>query len=123
MHSPEIESIDTPEGHQKLLRAQWKDFAAFAWKKYRAEGRGAVVLDLRRASNDGAGLKVPTFYIAATGEGLRARGGWPDEEIARAIEDYDPGEEIVFVFLRLGGDVFHYTATDDPAPPAAYEMK
>lgn len=123
MQSPEIEAIDTPEGHQNLLRAQWKDFAAFAWKKFVAEGRGAVVLDLRRASNDGAGLKVPTFYMAAAGEGLAARGGWPNEEIAHAVEDYDSREEVVFIFLRLDGDVFHYIATDDPTPSIAYEGK
>ncbi|MEW6207691.1 MAG: hypothetical protein AB1631_04940 [Acidobacteriota bacterium] len=117
---PEIESIDTPEGHQKLLRAQWRDFAAFSWKKFRAEGCGAVVLDLRRASRDGSGLKVPAFYIAEASESLKARGGWPDEEIARAVADYDPREEIVFIILRLNGDVLHYTASDDPAPPAAY---
>ncbi len=123
MHPPEIESMDTPEGHQKLLRAQWKGFAAFAWKKYLAEGRGAIVLDLRRASNDESGLKVPAFYIASAGDALAARGGWPDEEIVHAVADYDPEEEIVFIFLRLGGDVFHYTASDDPAPPAAYQGK
>lgn len=118
----EIESIDTPEGHQNLLRAQWRDFAAFSWKKFLGEGRGAVVLDLRHASRDGSGLKVPTFYIAEASENLKARGGWPDEEIARAVADYNPREEIVFIILRLNGDVFHYTASDDPAP-ADYDGK
>jgi hypothetical protein len=114
-----IESIDTPEGHQKLLRAQWKEFAAFAWKKYRANGRGAVVIDLRRASNGASILQVPTFYVASESEGLARRGGWPDEEVARAVKDYDPEEEVVFLFLRPGGDIFHYVASDDPAPPRA----
>ncbi|HEY7545982.1 MAG TPA: hypothetical protein VID27_13910 [Blastocatellia bacterium] len=116
MQSAEIAAIDTPEGHQKFLRERWKNFAAFAWKKYRTEGRGAVVINLRRASLEGSKLKVPTFFVAEAGEGLRARGGWPDAEIARAVEDYDPREEIVFIFLRLNGDIFHYVAMDDPAP-------
>lgn len=119
MQPDEMASLDTPEGHQKIMRAQWKEFAAFAWNKYLAEGRGALVIDLRRASKEASGLRVPTFYVADASPSLAARGGWPDEEAARAVADYDPREEVVFIFLRPGGDVFHYIASDDPAPSIA----
>jgi hypothetical protein len=115
----QIENIDTPEGHQNFMRAQWKDFAAFAWNKYSGAGRGAVVIDLRRATKELSGLRVPVFYVAQSSEQLDARGGWPDEEIARAVEDYIPEEEVLFLFLRRDGQAFHYIASDDPAPPRA----
>jgi len=115
-----IEGIDTAEGHQQFLRAEWRGLAAFAWNKYSKEGRGAVVIDLRRASKTGAGFQIPTYYVADGSEKLARRGGWPDAEIAEAVSDYIPDEEVVFLFLRLGGEIFHYVASDDP-PPASFK--
>jgi len=45
-----IKAIDTADGHQTLIRAQWKDFASFAWKRYLSEGRGAIVIDMTALS-------------------------------------------------------------------------
>lgn len=114
----DIEKLDTPEGHQRFLRREWRGLASFAWKKYQREGRGAVVIDLRRAAKTAAGVQIPTYYVADGSERLAKRGGWPDREIAEAVADYLPDQEAVFLFLRPGGEIFYYLASDDP-PPAA----
>lgn len=120
---PEIEKMDTPEGHQRFLRSEWRNLAAFAWAKYQREGRGAVVIDLRRASKTASGFEIPTYYMADGSERIIKRGGWPDGDIAEAISYYLPDQEAVFLFLRLDGEIFHYIASDHPLPPAAHKAR
>jgi len=122
LQSGSIEDLDTTDAHITFIRAQWRDFAAFAWEKHSVEGRGAVVVDLRKASRQGPDLYVPTYYVADGSDRLFARGGWPSDEIAEVIREYDPEQDVVFLFLRLDGDVFHYNVTDDLTPPQAYEQ-
>lgn len=117
--SGRIEDLDTPDAHITLIRSQWREFAAFAWKKYSSDGRGAVVIDLRNAEKSSGDLHVPTFYVSDGSERLSARGGWPNAEIEDVIKEYDPKLDVVFLVLRLDGDVFHYNASDEPAPPDA----
>jgi hypothetical protein len=122
MQPPErIKEIDTPEGHQRLLRSEWRKFAAFAWEKYLAEGRGAIVINLRRGRQSGSGLQLPTSYLSEGSARLAKLGGWPGEEMAQMIEQYDPEQDVVFIFLRLDGDVFHYLVSDELTPPQAYQ--
>jgi hypothetical protein len=121
--SGRIKDLDTPDAHVTFIRSQWSDFAAFAWEKYLHDGRGAVVLDLMKASKSGENLQVPTFYVAEGSERLSKRGGWPNEEIAEVVREYDPEQDVVFIFLRLDGDVFHYNASDELTPPQAYQKK
>jgi len=121
--SGRIEDLDTPDAHITFLRSQWRDFAAFAWEKYRSEGRGAVVIDLRNASKSAENLDVPTFYVADGSERLANRGGWPSNEIEEMIKEYDPEQDVVFIFLRLDGDVFQYNVSDDLTPPEAHESR
>ena len=121
--SGRVEDLDTPDAHITFIRLQWRDFAAFAWEKYVSEGRGAVVIDLSRASRSGGGLHVPSYYVANGGERLSKRGGWPNEEIAEVVKEYDPEQDVIFIFLRLDGDAFHYNASDELTPPRAYQAK
>src|ERR1044071_5131650 len=123
LKSGRIEDLDAPEAQLHFIKAQWRDFAAFAWEKYSAEGRGAIVVDLRKAAKSSAGLSVPVYYVADGSARLSARGGWPTEEVAEVIRDYDPRQDVVFIFLRLAGDLFHYNVSDEPTPPQAYEAK
>jgi hypothetical protein len=118
--SARIEDLDTPDAHVTFLRSQWRDFAAFAWRKYLSEGRGAVVIDLLKASTSEKGLQVPTYYVADGSERLSQRGGWPNDEIAGVVRDYDPEQDVVFVYVRLDGDTFYYNASDELSPPQAY---
>lgn len=118
-----IEALDTPNEHMTFMSSQWPEFAAFAWEKYLAEGRGAVVIDLKRASRAGSGFQVPTFYVADGSERLRAGGGWPNEEVAELIRSYDPEQDVAFIVLRLNGEQFHYNASDELTPPRAHKTR
>lgn len=121
--SGRIEDLDTPESHIAFVRSQWRDFAAFAWEKYIKEGRGGIIVDLRKATKVSGNLQVPTFYVANGSERLQKLGGWPDEEIALAVNDYDPEQDVIFIFLRLNGDVFKYNVSDELTPPEAYRVR
>jgi len=121
--SQQILELDTPDQHGTFIRMQWPSFAAFAWEKYKSEGRGAIVVDLRHATMEGAAINVPTVYVAEGSDKLARRGGWPGEEVAEIIRDYDPAQDVIFIFLRLDGDVFHYNVTDELTPPLAYEAR
>jgi len=123
LESGRIEDLDTPEAHLAFIRSQWRDFAAFAWEKYTIEGRGGIVVDLRKASKTSQNLQVPTFYVANGSERLEKLGGWPDEEIANSIKSYDPEQDVIFIFLRLNGDVYNYNASDELTPPKAFAEK
>ena len=116
---PDIEEIDNPFGHQSLIRNQWPEFAALAWKKYKEEGRGAIVLDFRNATRSGSMFTVPTFFVSEASEGFVKRGGWPSEEVAEIVRTYDPELDVIFLALRADGDCFHYNVSDDPTPPEA----
>jgi hypothetical protein len=115
----QIRELDTPEGHLRFMKAEWRALAAFAWSRHRTEGRGAIVINLKRAKACGQQLQVPTYYVAEGGEKLARRGGWPGAEVKEAVAGYDPEQEVVFLFLRVDGDIFHYVASDDPPPPEA----
>jgi hypothetical protein len=121
--SGRVEDLDTPDAHVTFIRMQWADFAAFAWRKYLSEGRGVVVVDLLKASKSAGVLQVPTYYIAEESVRSPGRGGWPTEEIAEVVRDYDPEQDVVFLFNRLDGDVFYYNVSDELTPPKAYESK
>jgi len=118
-----IELLDTPEAHLKFIRAQWSDLAAFSYQNYLAAGRGAVVFDLRNPSRSEAGFEIHTRYIAEGSAQLAKLGGWPSEEIKNVIADYDPEQDVVFLFLRLNGDVFHYNVTDELTPMKAFHTR
>ena len=118
-----IKAIDTPDGHQTLIRAQWCDFASFAWKHYLSEGRGAIVIDMSRAGDEGSGFQVPSYYVADQSEKLARRGGWPSREVAEVVAGYDPELDVVFIFLTLEGDWLYYQVSDELTPPQAYRPK
>ena len=114
-----IEDVDTPQGHLALIKSQWRDFAAFAFERFKSQGRGAVVLDLKNAEKIGGKLRVSTHYVADRSESLERLGGWPSREIEEIVQTYSPEQDVVFLILRLDGDVFHYNVSDEPAPPEA----
>jgi hypothetical protein len=118
-----IEAFDTPEEHMFFLGSQWPAFAAFAWEKFLSEGRGAVIIDLKRASSSGGRFEVPAYYVADGSERLRANGGWPNREVSELVQSYDPAQDVVFVVIRLNGEEFHYNATDELTPPRAYKSR
>jgi len=119
-NAEEIRKLDTADGHETLIRAQWRDFASFAWQQYQLRGRGAIVVDLKRALADGnPSGSIPTYYVADESEQLKQRGGWPSDEIAEVIHDYEPELDVVFLFVRVDGEVFHYNVSDEVTPAKA----
>lgn len=114
-----IKAMDTPDGHQTLIRAQWRDFASFAWRRYLSEGRGAIVIDMSRGAEEGAHFQVPSYYVAERGEKLARLGGWPNEEVAEVVREYDPEQDVVFIFLTLKGEALYYLVSDELTPPEA----
>jgi hypothetical protein len=121
--SGRLEDLDTPKAHLNFIKSQWRDFAAFAFQKYLSEGRGAVVFDLRNPSRSIEKIEIRTYYVAESSDQLARLEGWPSEEIQGVISDYDPQQDVVFLFLRLNGEVFHYTVTDDLTPPKAWQAR
>jgi len=119
----EISTHKTIDPDTVVILEKWRDFAAFAWQKYLTVGRGAIVVNLRNASKSAAGFHVPTYYVAEGSQRLANRGGWPNEEISDVIKEYDPEQDVVLIFLRLDGDVFHYNVSDELTPPLAYKTK
>jgi hypothetical protein len=113
-----IKAIDTPDGHQTLMRAQWRDFASFAWRHYLSEGRGAIVIDMSRAAEEGVGFQVPSYYVADR----TRRGGWPSEEVVEVVREYDPEQDVVFIFFTLAGEALYYVVSDELTPPEASAM-
>jgi hypothetical protein len=118
-----IKALDTPDMHQSFLRSQWKEFAAFGWASFLKEGRGAIVINLKRASFDASGLQMPAFYVAEGSQSLAERGGWPNEEITQAVNEYDPELDVVFLVWRLNDEIIHYVATDEITPRLSYEAR
>jgi hypothetical protein len=118
-----INEIDTPDDHETFLRSQWKEFATFAWANYLQQGRGAIVVDLKHASFGAAGLQMPAYYVANASDNLEKLGGWPNEEIAEAVKEYDPELDVVFLVWRVNDEIIHYVATDEITPPKAFAAK
>ena len=123
LSSGRIEDLDTTQGHLAFIRSQWRDFAAFAYERFKTRGRGAVVIDLKAAEKLGENLRVPTRYVADDSEPLRKLGGWPSDEIEEMVQTYNPDQDVVFLILRLDGDIFHYNVSDDLTPPEAHRLK
>jgi len=123
LRSGRVKDLDTPDAHIAFIRSQWRDFAAFAWEKYLSDGRGAVVVDLSKAAKSHDNFQVPSFYVADGSERLERLGGWPNDEIAQAVRDYEPELDVILIFLRLDGDAFHYNVSDELTPPMAYQAK
>jgi hypothetical protein len=116
-----LQAIDNADGHQTLIRLQWANLAAFAWQHYLSQGRGAVVVDFQQALKDASSSQLPTYYIAEGSELLEKQGGWPNEEIADVIGQYEPEEDVVIVFARINGEYFYYNVSDDLTPREAYQ--
>ena len=115
-NAEEIRKLDTADGHETLIRAQWRDFASFAWQQYQLRGRGAIVVDLKRALADGnPSGSIPTYYVADESEQLKQRGGWPSDEIEAKPDLGARLPDGVPVHLFHGSE-------DDTAPPSHAEL-
>ena len=78
----------------QVLDNHWEDIACFAYKRYSAEGRGAVFLERKRSAGDPFEEQIQMGYAVYDYEARR-----PDKESARLIMEYDPKWEIVIQYM------------------------
>jgi hypothetical protein len=114
---------ESRESHMEFIRINWPVAAAFAWKQYRSQGRGCIVIDVAKAKDappgashlfgETMGAYIPYKVVRVTG----------DADVKRMVKDYDPRVEVIFVFLRVDGGVSSYRLhiRNQPSPPEAYE--
>lgn len=126
--SKHVRFLRTQEGHNQFIKDGWHSLAALAWDKYRAEGRGVVVIFTNRAIDTGAGfdgLVVPSAYIAEESEALSDMGGWPTPEVAWMVRRYNPEQEVIFLFIGLNDqrEYERITRPGDLSPPQAAELR
>jgi len=78
------------------------------WQQYRNQGRGCLVIDVTKAQDpppgeshlfgETPGAYVPYKVVRITGDG----------DVKRMVKEYNPRQEVVFVFLRKDGGVSSY---------------
>ena len=114
---------ESRESHAEFIRINWPTAAAFAWQQYRNQGRGCIVIDVTKAQDpppgeshlfgETPGAYVPYKVVRVTG----------DDDVKRMVKEYNPRQEVVFVFLRMDGGVSSYRLKirNQSSPPEAYE--
>src|SRR5215216_5447134 len=125
-----IEQLDNKEGHDRLIGGNKKYYAARAWQGYLNSNneRGAIIVkmsEVEEVRRSPGFYKVPIQYAPAGGDQLAKLGLWPDERMAKALQDYKPEEEVVFVFVHLNGvtsTCYTWKTPTDLTPPKAYEQ-
>lgn len=80
------------------------NYAYAAWEGYQKWGRGCLVLNFKylRELPDGRHL-MPIQYMTVDDPRIRARGGWPVENIPKLIEEYDPESQMVVLMIEPDG--------------------
>jgi hypothetical protein len=99
-----------------ILRDRWEYYAGEAWNGFLSEGRGALVFWIGEATESGV---IPGHYVCDGGSILRELGGWPNEIIATAIQEYTPELEVVLLITSEDNAVDCYLVTGNPAPSEA----
>lgn len=126
--------VDTADGRDEMIVANWQQFAAAAWDGYMREGRGALLLDLKSAPNSVThpGINLQATYLAL--EALLAAGTesetGPDGlggHLDR-LRTYDPRREMVLFIASGDGDVLrtrclHSESDELLNPPEAYRAE
>lgn len=103
-----------------------REFPAKAYEGYLNQGRGALVItlsEIKELSRSPGFYSFPWKYAAAGSDLLKQIGLWPDERMAKALEDYDPESEVLVVVIAPDGVAHCYCRRmhDELLPPNAYE--
>lgn len=99
---------------QNLIAANVDRISAVSWDGYQKAGRGVLLIYGEEA--DEKRLQVGPLVYHSEAEG----GGWPTEEVADIVKDYDPEREVI-VIVRWRDDTDVYRFRPPMAPPAAYK--
>jgi len=123
------EVIDTAEGRDEMIIANWQQFAAAAWAGYLKEGRGALLLDLKSAPNavTHPGIVVERYYLAlgflSAASGVSEPS--PIPAYLERLRSYNPRREFMLFIVSGDGDVLrcrclHSESNELLNPPDAY---
>jgi hypothetical protein len=104
---------------QNLIAANVDHISAVSWDGYQKEGRGVVVIYGEEA--DEKRLQAGPLVFLSEAEAQAEGDGWPTEEVAGIVNDYDPEREVI-VIVRWRDDTDAYRFKPPIAPPAAYKM-
>ena len=97
---PPVNWGDT-ELQKRFINQGWLHFASLAYRNYLNHGRGAIVVDLslmqatRQFATTNANFK--TEYVLLDDPKME---DLKEEEIVKTIQEYNPEEEVVFLFLH-----------------------
>ena len=103
---------------QNLIAANVDSISAVSWDGYQKAGRGVVVIYGEEA--DEKRLQAGPLVFLSEAEAQAQGEGWPDEEVAGIVRDYDPEREVI-VIVRWRDDTDAYCFRPPIAPPAAYK--
>jgi hypothetical protein len=124
MSSGGVELLNQPEEQDRFITQNWRRFAALAWERYLAEGRGALIIDISKAERGRMGFNLKSFYFAEGSEALYEISRQNDET-AQAVAAYIPEREVVFVFRQSNGGIkcYRVSRTNDLTPVQAYQAE
>lgn len=111
----------------RLVGKKHRAFAAYAWGKYQAEGRGAVVaweVDVRKKLDIPADIEIEPVYgfgyctvAALEGTNLPTWVKENAERVLPAVREYDPEEGYIVLGCHLDGAVPATVLSVDGVPP------
>ena len=104
---------------QNLIAANVDRISAVSWDGYQKAGRGVVLIYGEEA--DEKRLQVGPLVYLSEAEAQAEGDGWPTEEVADIVKDYDPEREVI-VIVRWRDDTDAYRFKPPIAPPASYKM-
>jgi hypothetical protein len=104
---------------QNLIAANVDHISAISWDGYQKAGRGVVLIYGEEA--DEKRLQAGPLVYLSEAEAQAEGDGWPTEEVADIVKDYDPEREVI-VIVRWRDDTDAYRFKPPIAPPAAYKM-
>jgi hypothetical protein len=104
---------------QNLIAANVDRISAVGWDGYQKAGRGVVLIYGEEADQER--LQAGPLVFLSDAEAQAEGDGWPTEEVADIVKDYDPEREVI-VIVRWRDDMDAYRFKPPIAPPAAYKM-
>jgi hypothetical protein len=120
-----------PEKIGQFLDDNWPAFAAFAWDRFQADGRGIVRFDLATATQELTGQRGYSLNVDyMTDKVVREMGARPPSaeiekmvsDVKRMLSEYDPEAEMLSVFIMPNNiTVRRDHANERLTPRQAYE--
>jgi hypothetical protein len=112
------------DSHLEFIKDNWLTLATAAWREYQAGRRGAHYLFLEQGLLVKRKTSVIGTFLSEGSAMLDRLGGWPSEDAAKAIAEYDPQRQVAFWFRWGKRDFSFYVVPSEGAasPSQAYEI-